>query len=679
MSALFAGSSGMQTRSKSAAATAETSKADSSSMHQHDISMDPTTGAHDSSQTIQQDEGEDLQSDNEAQLIDSAIEDEIKEMVNEFEIYLTKKKEQKRKARKEQKDKKSEKRGKKPDNDPSDSSDTEGGDRTPKNRPTNRHGKHQKRASSPLTHDMGRIPKIRPMLEGAQGFSKWIHGLKIVLMMYDVDCAIDDYTYWSVVEGDLATWDEDTNKGYGLKLKTWNRMNGFILQTMRLNCEEGPLRLIGLAETASDAFTILRNNYENKQVADLGVAFTSVTKMTFKEGTNIKSHIEDFEAKWENIGNISAGHLKPELRDFGKLLQYLSINELAKKELLLATFPTHIMKYSQLVQNMRIKTDYTYGDLVSNLKQYVPQLEWKKKDHGNGGTGSKENPIVLAAHQQKGGPPKDKFGNLLDTSKTCGYCQKVKKWRGIGHVESECKTKQRERGQESQGQGSKGGGQVKAAFEEDDFEIQSQLGGVRIGMIRVGKLKRQNSGWYEFDTGAQAHTTNEKWRLNNIQPGRNITGFNGTTTTSECQGTMIMRHNGRDITLKNVQYHPRFCNLISGQKLPEFTLSCNKDNGTQVMINKGDVLYQISRDINGTMWIIPDDTKIVTLKVNKETLQGLHERYGHISFDTLKSLPEAKGLSGSGTGTCTACLKSKSINPPSKPSPVGLIRTTKSP
>ena len=639
--------------------------------------MDPTTGAHDSSQTIQADD-EKIQSgdEEEAQPIDPNMENEIKEMINEFEIYLTKKMEKKKKEKKAKKAQK--KKGKKPDENPSDSSDssdTEGGDRTPRNRPTNRHGRHQ-RTSSPLTHDMGRIPKIRPMLEGAQGFSKWVHGLKIVMMMYDVDCAVDNYTYWSVIEGDLQSWDEDTLKGYGLKLRTWNRMNGFILQTMRLNCEEGPLRLIGLAETASDAFAILKNNYENKQVADLGVALTSVTKMAFKEGTSIKTHIEDFETKWENMGNISAGHLKAELRDFGKLLQFLSINELAKKELLLATFPTHVMKYSQLVQNMRIKTDYTYGDLVSNLKQYVPQLEWKKK--GNGETGSKENPVVLAAHQQgpgrnNNGPPKDKFGNLLDTSKQCGYCQKVKKWRGIGHVESECKTKQRERqGQDPQKQG----GQVKAAYEEDDFDIQSQLGGVKIGMVRVGKLKRQNSGWYEFDTGAQAHTTNEKWRLSNIQPGRNITGFNGTTTTSECQGTMTMRHNGRDIILKNVQYHPRFCNLISGQKLPEFALTCGKE-GTQVTINKGDILYQISRDINGTMWVIPEDTKIVTLKVNKETLQGLHERYGHISFETLKSLPEAKGLSGLGTGTCMACLKSKSTNPPSKPSPVGPIRTTK--
>ena len=680
MSALFAGSSGMQTRSKSAAATAEASKADSSSIHQHDISMDPTTGAHDSSQTIQAD-NEKIQSDDEekAQPIDPNMEDEIKEMMNEFEIYLTKKMEKKRREKKAKKAKKG--KGKKPDENPSDSSDssdTEGGDRTPRNRPTNRHGRHQ-RTSSPLTHDMGRIPKIRPMLKGAEGFSKWVHGLKIVMMMYDVDCAVDQYTYWSVIEGDLESWDEDALKGYGLKLKTWNRMNGFILQTMRLNCEEGPLRLIGLAETASDAFSILNNNYENKQVADLGVALTSVTKLTFKEGTPIKTHIEDFEAKWETMGNISAGHLKPELKDFGKLLQYLSINELAKKELLLATFPTHIMKYSQLVQNMRIKTDYTYGDLVSNLKQYVPQLEWKKKG-GNGKTGSKENPVVLAAHQQnKGGPLKDKFGNLLDTSKQCGYCQKVKKWRGIGHTETECKTKQRERGQGAQE--SKQGGQVKAAYEEDDFDVQSQLGGVKIGtlhirMLHIGRVKRQNAGWYEFDTGAQAHTTNEKWRLTDIRPGQNITGFNGTTTTSECSGTMTMRHGGRDIILKNVQYHPRFCNLISGQKIQNFSL-ISDNTGTRVQTDNNDTLYHISRGITGTMWIIPEDTKIITFKVNKETLQGLHERYGHISFETLKSLPEAKGLSGPGTGTCTACLKSKSTKPASKPSPVGTIRTSR--
>ena len=118
--------------------------------------VNPSTGVHDSSQTIQPDIGENIQSDDEAQPIDSAMEDEIREMVNEFEIYLTKKKEQTKKAKREQQKKnKRPEKGKKPDNDPSDSSDTEGGDRTPRNRPTNRHGRHQRRSSSPLTHHMG--------------------------------------------------------------------------------------------------------------------------------------------------------------------------------------------------------------------------------------------------------------------------------------------------------------------------------------------------------------------------------------------------------------------------------------------------------------------------------------------------------------------------------------------
>ena len=226
-------------------------------------------------------------------------------------------------------------------------------------------------------------------------------------------------------------------------------------------------------------------------------------------------------------------------KEFGEILGNLVECERAKKEFLLSTFPD-LLKYNQMVQNLRSQPNLTYGDIIANLKAYVPQLMWKKKnEYKKAESGSKENPVVLAAHQQnKGEPPKDKFGNLLDTFKQCGYCQKVKKWRGIGHVESECKTKQREKGGQ-ENQGGNQSGQVKAAYKEDDFDIQSQLGGVKVGnlqirMIKIGRVKRQNSGWYEFDTGAQAHTTNEKWRLSNIQPGRNITGFNGTTTTSEC-------------------------------------------------------------------------------------------------------------------------------------------------
>lgn len=39
-----------------------------------------------------------------------------------------------------------------------------------------------------------------------------------------------------------------------------------------------------------------------------------------------------------------------------------------------------------------------------------------------------------------------------------------------------------------------------------------------------------------------------------------------------------------------------------------------------------------------TIWIKPDNKEVV--KVNKVTIMELHERYGYISFDTLKSLVE---------------------------------------
>lgn len=134
----------------------------------------------------------------------------------------------------------------------------------------------------------------------------------------------------------------------------------------------------------------------------------------------------------------AGGTLKKGHKEFGAALLMLGRNDLAKKEFLLSTFPTHIMKYGQLVQNLRTREDYTYSDMVANIKQYAPQLVWKKnEDRHKGGSGqqsgSKENPVILRTGQQL----TDRFGKLLDMNKTCGYCQNVKKWRGIGHTEQE--------------------------------------------------------------------------------------------------------------------------------------------------------------------------------------------------------------------------------------------------
>lgn len=143
-----------------------------------------------------------------------------------------------------------------------------------------------------------------------------------------------------------------------------------------------------------------------------------------------------------------------------------------------------------------------------------------------------------------------------------------------------------------------------------------------------------------------------------------------------------MTHQGREITLKGVLYHPKFYNLISGQKLGDHTTRSVGTN-MEVRLPDGNLLYKIERDANGTLWIKPDGptpstspSKVVTLKINKVTLQDLHERYGHISYSSLLFLPEAKKVIDLGTRTCNACLYGKSTQPSSKASPIGSIRTT---
>ena len=139
----------------------------------------------------------------------------------------------------------------------------------------------------------------------------------------------------------------------------------------------------------------------------------------------------------------ASGNLKPSHRNFGKALRILGTDNIAKKEFLLATFPTSIMKYSQLIQNLRTKDDYTYRDIVANLKQYVPQLAWKKRKDRNAEKGTKDSPITINRNAQQ---LTDRFGKPLDMSKTGKYCQEIKKWRSIGHTEQVCKTKPREKG-----------------------------------------------------------------------------------------------------------------------------------------------------------------------------------------------------------------------------------------
>lgn len=132
--------------------------------------------------------------------------------------------------------------------------------------------------------------------------------------------------------------------------------------------------------------------------------------------------------------------LKDENKNFGKYLGGFAYCNNAKKEFLLMTIP-NTMKYSQLVERLHSKSNYTYDNIVANLRSYILQLAFKKRDSTNREnyrfSGSKENPNTINRNIQQ---LPDHFGKPPDMNKSCGYCQEVKQWQGIGHIEAECKT-----------------------------------------------------------------------------------------------------------------------------------------------------------------------------------------------------------------------------------------------
>ena len=247
------------------------------------------------------------------------------------------------------------------------------------------------------------IPKLKHKLAKASDFAGWTKALKMCLYEYDLHPDYD-YSYWDLIQGEFTKY-RPAMFNFGISERLWNKATNFTMLVIRNNCEEGPHQLIRLCDTAAEAYNKLKIQYENKMVADLGVVLTGITKMEYKDSIPIESYINNFEEKWENMIVTAGGTLKESHREFGNLLLGLGRNEMAKKEFLLSTFPTHIMKYGQLVQNLRTREDYTYADMVANIKQYAPQLVWKKNEDRHKGdnkqhTGSKENPVILRTGQQ---------------------------------------------------------------------------------------------------------------------------------------------------------------------------------------------------------------------------------------------------------------------------------------
>jgi len=137
--------------------------------------------------------------------------------------------------------------------------------------------------------------------------------------------------------------------------------------------------------------------------------------------------------------------------------------------------------------------------------------------------------------------------------KRCQYCI-AKGWKGLNHTESECGTKKREKAR------------AKKTKAEDEQEEESDSEGVTIKMIRIGKTKYGHERLYEYDIAVTHHTTNKYDRLTDVQHNLQleVSGHGGTKSVCKIMGTLVFRHNGRNIRHEQCLYDPSYSNIISG-------------------------------------------------------------------------------------------------------------------
>jgi len=176
-----------------------------------------------------------------------------------------------------------------------------------------------------------------------------------------------------------------------------------------------------------------------------------------------------------------------------------------------------------------------------------------------------------------------------------------------------------------------------------------------------------------------------------------VKGHNGAESICTTMGTLTLECNGKTIHHRECLYDATYSNIISGERMPEkHTLEVR---GRKAKLRKGKkIIYYIERDTKGGLWVNPEPaaqrpatyqqastiatatTTITTTATtpsehqreqssNTCTLIELHERYGHISFDTIRALPEYQQLKLAGATecpTCNACLLGKTTKPPAR-------------
>ena len=481
-----------------------------------------------------------------------------------------------------------------------------------------------------------KIPTLDVKLSGPSTYPEWVISIENYLSII----SIGEYEVWDVITGEYAEPTTVKSEKSSTSIaeqakkenKAWKNANAVALLTIRKNCEENVRQRIGSMGSAKAAFDELKRAYEGKTTTEFGALLDSFTSISYADRkSTVDDHIVEYERIWNSFtGIISRVNLTTD-DGFGEGLKAFAKSDRAKTEFLLRSFPPF---YANTIENIKSK-DPAYDDAVRRLREYVPARQRNKTRKGE----TADNPVVLKTDK----------GSKKDNGKRCDYCIK-KGWKGLNHTESECYTKKREDKKQGKSKKTKG----------EDSDNESENGGT-ICYVKVRSANyKEPANHFEYDTGTTHNTTNRIDLLENIQEiSMTVEAHDKSVSTCNKKGTLVFEHNGKTHRLENTLYNPTYSNLISGQRQGKYTLECEGQDAK--LLSKGEVIYKMKVDGKGAMWIKVEKTaRIQNVNNQKEALE-LHERYGHISYDTLKSLPECSKFDTK--PRCEACEKGKATKP----------------
>ena len=263
----------------------------------------------------------------------------------------------------------------------------------------------------------------------------------------------------------------------------------------------------------------------------------------------------------------------------------------------------------------------------------------------------------------------------MDNGTRCTSCQ-AKGWRGLNHEEKECFNKKRDK------KGKKDRKTNKSNVHEEKHEESDSDKGITIAQIRVGSAGtrfHENMCLFMYDTGASHATTNNRKLLHDVNTvNLSVKGHDGQKTTCTTIGTMTIKHHGKRIKQEETLFHETYSNLIRGQRLPPHTMIVEQSTAEIRLKGKKGILYKMTRDEDGGNWIKPDE---LTHKVGTvEAAKQMHERYAHISDDTLRTLPNYSRIYQGLQPRCEPCEKRKATKPTARDQAKGqgkVIRSTR--